>query len=508
MTTLELFKKHRKGEVSRERFLYEVRRDNNLPWVTNTTSYDDAVKILKNKGIIREAYENVATDPAVDRVNPYYLKKGVEKLLSKEKELTNDSYNLALNKAAKQLAANPHAFDKEKFGNAESVAKADAKLKMTPVKNNNFVDKENGMKKIKGQETLKAMSAPTKENRKGKPKGVKVMPDKGVEGKEKVIKEISDYVKKKLKLDENTYHDFHEGMVIPMEEGEGIVKEINGGTLCVEMPDGSLKDVQMNHAQHLIQKEREQHEDESGLHQSEEHGFNTMKEDQNQPDYYINVSIRDASRAIEVYRDLNIIPREAVKMDGTDSYVIDDLEIAQELLNAFKEENIEVIHTDVPNDDDNFGYDDEELYEATPFEQNPFDKTVDEILDTIQGSQILDDRFKELAAKVLDSILELVQAGSFEKALFMLKKLQKSIEDRHMNSRSDSQEYAFNYKSYFETLENFLNAELGSDQDLEEAGVQITPRGGTPIFKKTADSANTERELRDAGIAYTKKSVG
>jgi hypothetical protein len=55
MTTIDLYRKHKVGGVSREKFLYEVRRDNNLPFITNLTSYDDAVKILKNKGIVTEA---------------------------------------------------------------------------------------------------------------------------------------------------------------------------------------------------------------------------------------------------------------------------------------------------------------------------------------------------------------------------------------------------------------------------------------------------------------------
>lgn len=58
MTTSELYRKHTSGTVSREKFLYEVRRDNNLPWILNTTSYGDAVKILKNKRIIFENAEN------------------------------------------------------------------------------------------------------------------------------------------------------------------------------------------------------------------------------------------------------------------------------------------------------------------------------------------------------------------------------------------------------------------------------------------------------------------
>lgn len=256
MTTLELFKKHRKGEVSRERFLYEVRRDNNLPWITNVTSYNDAVKILKNKGIIKEAYENVATDPAVDRVNPYYLKKGVQKSIADEKELKDDTYINHLNKAAKKLQSDPKAFHGEMFGNYDTVNKADSKLQMTPVKKDNFVDEDNGMKKLKGQEAPKAMSAPTKENRKGKPKDVKVMPDKGVEGSEKVIKEIASYIKKKLN-ENNSYNDFNEGMEVETAYGTGIVKEINGGTLTVETKDGKLIDVQMNHARHLMQKKKE-----------------------------------------------------------------------------------------------------------------------------------------------------------------------------------------------------------------------------------------------------------
>jgi len=54
MTTVDLYKKHKAGGVSREKFLYEVRRDSMLPFITNLTSYSDAVQILKNKGIIRE----------------------------------------------------------------------------------------------------------------------------------------------------------------------------------------------------------------------------------------------------------------------------------------------------------------------------------------------------------------------------------------------------------------------------------------------------------------------
>jgi ribosomal protein L21E len=296
MTTLELFKKHRKGEVSRERFLYEVRRDNNLPWVTNITSYDDAVKILKNKGIIREAQfepQNITTDPAVDRANPYAVKREVQKLLAKEKELTNDSYKIALNKAAKKIAGNPQAIKDAMFVNADTVAKADEKLQMTPVKNNNFVDKERGMKKIKGQEALKAMSAPTKENRKGKPKGVKVMPDKGVEGSQKIIKEISEYIKKKL-AENSMFHEFHQSMEVETAKGPGKVKEINGGTVVVELEDGTLVHEQMNTLRHRIENPKEEAE----MPKQEE---STVKENEYSQDFDSNEKLEIGDRIKVTY---------------------------------------------------------------------------------------------------------------------------------------------------------------------------------------------------------------
>lgn len=231
MRTIELYRKHKAGEVSREKFLYEVRRNKDLPWVTNITSYDDAVKILKNKGIISEADANVATDPAVDRVNPYFLKRGVNKLLAKEKELTNDSYINALNKAAKQLKANPHTFDEDMLANAKEVEKADAKLKTQEVKKNNHIDKANEMKKVK----VKSL-------------------------KESAIEELTNHLKKKDLVNEDVHYSHNIGSEVHTPDGPGKVVEIVGGTLTVEMEDGSQKDFQINTVDHFTQKAKEEPE--------------------------------------------------------------------------------------------------------------------------------------------------------------------------------------------------------------------------------------------------------
>lgn len=231
MRTIELYRKHKAGEVSREKFLYEVRRNKDLPWVTNITSYDDAVKILKNKGIISESDANVATDPAVDRVNPYFLKRGVNKILAKEKELTNDSYINALNKAAKQLEANPHVFDEDMLANAKEVEKADAKLKTQEVKKNNHIDKANEMKKVK----VKSL-------------------------KESAIEELTNHLKKKDLVNEDVHYSHNVGSEVHTPDGPGKVVEIVGGTLTVEMEDGSQKDFQINTVDHFTQKAQEEPE--------------------------------------------------------------------------------------------------------------------------------------------------------------------------------------------------------------------------------------------------------
>ena len=77
MTTVDLYKKHKAGEVSREKFLYEVRRDAQLPWIISVTSYDDAIKILKNKGIITETkIEELSPDTKFSAHNKALVKAG------------------------------------------------------------------------------------------------------------------------------------------------------------------------------------------------------------------------------------------------------------------------------------------------------------------------------------------------------------------------------------------------------------------------------------------------
>ena len=253
MTTAILFKKHRAGEISKEKFLYEVRRDQQLPFITNMTSYEDSIKILKNKSIVKEA-------SAQDNIHPYTLKRGAEAELLKGGEITNLAYAKAVATATKKLSKDPTAYDDLHISNSEKIKKADAKLEMTPVKGENFVDKNNGMKKVKGFHDAKSNTkASKKENRKGNPKGVKMM-------KESTQFDIlKDLLKKKVELTEDMHPTYGMGQEVPLPEEDikeyksktGIVKDIFGGTLELEIQREGEEPLIINRQVNVIDKAKE-----------------------------------------------------------------------------------------------------------------------------------------------------------------------------------------------------------------------------------------------------------
>lgn len=66
MTAANLYKQLINKEISREKWLYEVRRDEKLPWITNLTSFDDSILILKQKGIIKEEFPKKSDQEFID----------------------------------------------------------------------------------------------------------------------------------------------------------------------------------------------------------------------------------------------------------------------------------------------------------------------------------------------------------------------------------------------------------------------------------------------------------
>ena len=243
MTTIDLYKQLRTGKITESKFLYEVRRDERLPFIVNTTSFKDAVQMLKNKSIISESALDDKTTAIIDRLNPYAFKVALQSELDKLPEITNELYAKTRAKVAKKMQKNPKAYENNQFSNAKDVAKADEPLQMIPVKEGNHIDEKRQMKKVKGHQKPKANTkASKKENRKGNPKGVKMMKEALVKSTimESLLKEI---FKKKVKLTEDTHPHYGMGQEVPLPEIDakhfgvkaGTVREINGGTLGIQL---------------------------------------------------------------------------------------------------------------------------------------------------------------------------------------------------------------------------------------------------------------------------------
>jgi hypothetical protein len=130
MTVQNLYTQYLDGEITKQKFLYEVRRDQNLTMISPSNSFDDVVKILKNKSIISEKAHKEAKlatgkqevdiiAKTIDMVNPYEYSRGMEFELNimdvpaSSGDLSEDSILKAQKKVLTNLTKNPqYYFDK------------------------------------------------------------------------------------------------------------------------------------------------------------------------------------------------------------------------------------------------------------------------------------------------------------------------------------------------------------------------------------------------------------
>ena len=243
MTTKELYIKHKSGEISNQKFLYEVRRDSNLPWITNMTSYEDAVKILKNKGIINEAdakkYGDVEViSKTIDMVNPYEYSKGMNYELDMamnpvRQDLTEEEVLAAQKKVLANITKDANYYTKlyaglkptEKIEGYKEIEIAGKNLDkgikadMAGRKADGYIKKE--LKKDAKANVKDNLGDSEKAPK--KPKGVEEFKDKGVTGSFKTIKEgIEEIIREKLaqkKANEAKVEEHHNDPNFPTVKG-------------------------------------------------------------------------------------------------------------------------------------------------------------------------------------------------------------------------------------------------------------------------------------------------
>ena len=137
MTTQELYNKVLSKEITQQKFLYEVRRDINLPFVSKLNNYEDAVTILKNKGVISEKKLATGKDEVeiyaktIDMVNPYEYARG----MNYELGVVTDSIG---NKVADNVGDSMHEEELSK----EDVLKAQKKVLKNLTKDPSYYQKK------------------------------------------------------------------------------------------------------------------------------------------------------------------------------------------------------------------------------------------------------------------------------------------------------------------------------------------------------------------------------
>jgi len=183
MKVTQLYDKFKAGEVSKEKFLYEVRRNPELinTVITNTMNFDDTVRVLKHRNLIIEAPK--PTGPLnIDQVNPYEYRKGLDYELGLCGQAIPQwgidfTGNEAYAKSQKKVLANLTK-DALYYTHLVTGQQKDDSQDMVPFKKGNNIDKKNAVKNVKGHPDAKSnvkVNLGKKEAKTGKPKGVKEM---------------------------------------------------------------------------------------------------------------------------------------------------------------------------------------------------------------------------------------------------------------------------------------------------------------------------------------------
>ena len=133
MTIQDLYTQYLDGKVTKQKFLYEARRDQNLTMISPTNSFDDVVKILKNKSIISEKASKESKQPTgkqdveiisktIDMVNPYEYANGMDYELgiidipAPDGDLSEDNVLKAQKKVLANLTKNPSYYTEKLYG--------------------------------------------------------------------------------------------------------------------------------------------------------------------------------------------------------------------------------------------------------------------------------------------------------------------------------------------------------------------------------------------------------
>ena len=170
----------------------EIERFKLIAGLINEVEYNDAVYSVKRKTVLTEAKKEKELD--IDVANPYEFRHGLQYELEQGDDYSDEALKKAKEKVLKNLAK-----DTNYYFNLLNQQPTGFEFKIPETDKPGMQAKADGYlkKELKKDEKANVKDSLSKsEAAKGKPKGIKIMPDKGVEGKEKIVKEGLEEAKK------------------------------------------------------------------------------------------------------------------------------------------------------------------------------------------------------------------------------------------------------------------------------------------------------------------------
>ena len=198
--------------------------------------------------------------PGIDQLNYYQVYHGIQYELAKMPEITDENYMKARRKVVDTILKDPDAYKNLQIANFKGVKEMDEDLKMKEVKEDNKVDKPNGMKVI--TKNAKANTEDTlgnKEKRKAKngkdlqhmtqtPKTAKgISKTMEVPGKEKV-KALKENIMQEMTKINPEFEHYNVGARVKKKDNSvvGEITEWDGDTATIKTDDGQIHHVQGN----------------------------------------------------------------------------------------------------------------------------------------------------------------------------------------------------------------------------------------------------------------------
>lgn len=196
-------------------------------------------------------------NPGIDQLNYYQVYHGIQYELAKMPEITDENYMKARKKVVDTILKDPDAYKNLQIANFKKIKEMDKDLEMKDVKENNRVDKANGLKAV--AKDAKANTEDTlgnKEKRKAKNgKGLQHMTQtpKGkleafaTPGKEKV-KALKENIMREMTKINPEFEHYNVGARVKKKDNSlvGEITEWDGDTATIKTDDGQIHHVQGN----------------------------------------------------------------------------------------------------------------------------------------------------------------------------------------------------------------------------------------------------------------------